>query len=137
MFAMLRLWTNSVYMCVMVSWWCVYVAGFVCHAETVDQPCLYVCDGVMVVCLCGRIYDCHAETVDQPCLHVCDAVMVVCLCGRIYVCHAEAVDQPCLHVCDGVELCTTIRCGRRTLLLSQVHREPVLLPHLESQHGHG
>ena len=105
---------------------------------------------VMVMCLCGRVYVRHAETVDQPCLNVCDGVMVMCLyiwqglcvmvmglCGRVYVGHAETVDQPCLHVCDGVELRTTIRCGRRTVLRSQVHREPILLPHLESQHGHG
>ena len=42
-------------------------------------------DAVMVICLCGRIYVFHADTVNQPCLHVCDGVMVMCLCGRLYV----------------------------------------------------
>ena len=39
----------------------------------------------MVMCLCGMVYVCHAETVDQLCLHVCDGVMVMRLCSRVYV----------------------------------------------------
>ena len=43
MFAMLRLWTNCVYMCVMVSWWCVYVAGFMFAMLRLWTNPVYMC----------------------------------------------------------------------------------------------